>query len=233
MAIATTYKHSNNKHDMYDTDGYNFRIDPDTRKVLLDNSSAKITLVQYDHNSEQLTFVMPRYIEGHDMKLCNKVQIHYNTSGSSLPSIYEVTDVSECIFEDDGEVTEGLTFTWTISQNVTRFSGTVTFVIRFECTTAETVMEYDENEGKEVEKEKIKLEYAWSTYFNSDIQVLSGMNNGQTIVEQNIDLLEQWRNDILSNALPKVSEANENCIMQVVNGNWKLVEVLSAEDLEV
>lgn len=233
MAIITNHKHSNNSHDMYDMDGYNFRIDPETRKVVLDSSSAKITLMQYDHNSEQLTFVMPRFIEGHDMKLCNKVQIHYTTSTSSTPSIYEVRDVSECIFEDGTETTEGLTFTWTISQNVTRSSGTVTFVVRFECTTSETVMKYDEDEGREVEKEIIKLEYAWSTYFNSDIQVLSGMNNGQTIIEQNIDLLEQWRNDILSNALPRVSEANENCIMQVVNGNWTLVEIVSAEDLEV
>lgn len=233
MGIATTYKHSNNTHDMYDTDEYHFRIDPDTRKVLLDNPAAKIVLMQHDHNSEQLTFVMPRYIEGHDMKLCNKVQIHYITSGFSNPSIYEVTDVSECILEDSGVITNGLTFTWTIFQNVTRYSGVVTFVIRFECTTITTVKEYDDEEGREVDKEKAILEYAWSTCSNSDIQVLTSMNNGQIIVEQNIDILEQWRNDILSNALPKVSANDENCIMQVVNGNWRLVEVVSAEDLEV
>ena len=63
------------KHSVYDSDTH-FSINPMTR-VLKNESSSKKSVVQYDHNSERFTFEIPRYIEEHDMLLCNVVHIHY------------------------------------------------------------------------------------------------------------------------------------------------------------
>ena len=63
------------KHSVYDTDTH-FSINPMTR-ALKNESLSKTCLIQYDHNSERLTFEIPRYIEQHDLSLCDVVEIHY------------------------------------------------------------------------------------------------------------------------------------------------------------
>ena len=63
-------------HTVKDTDTL-FVIDPITRAVV-NAESKKTMLMQYDHNSETFTFEIPRYVEEHDMSLCNRVEIHYN-----------------------------------------------------------------------------------------------------------------------------------------------------------
>ena len=68
------------KHSVYDTD-LHFIVDPITRKITTE--CKKMQLMQNDHNSERFTFEIPRYIEGHDMILCNVVQIHYININSS------------------------------------------------------------------------------------------------------------------------------------------------------
>ena len=50
------------KHSVYDT-SLHFIIDGNTRLVK-NSTEAKVTLVQYDHNSERITFELPRYIDG-------------------------------------------------------------------------------------------------------------------------------------------------------------------------
>lgn len=63
------------KHSVYDTDPH-FAIDPITRAIT-NQSTTKTQLMQYDHNSERFTFEIPRLVDGHDMKLCDKIEIHY------------------------------------------------------------------------------------------------------------------------------------------------------------
>lgn len=66
----------NHKHMVFDTDE-KFIIDSATRAIT--NSREKpFQLIQHDHNSEKFSFVCDRYVEGHDMSLCNKVEIHYD-----------------------------------------------------------------------------------------------------------------------------------------------------------
>ena len=62
------------KHPVYDTDAH-FKINHITRAITTQDDLK--TIMQGDHNSERFSFEIPNVIDGHDMKLCNKVLIHY------------------------------------------------------------------------------------------------------------------------------------------------------------
>ena len=83
------------KHPVYDTD-LHLLIDPITREIT--NESGKTVIMQYDHNSERFTFEIPRYVDGHDMSLCNVVEFHYiNTDANDKTiqnaDVYQVDDL--------------------------------------------------------------------------------------------------------------------------------------------
>ena len=67
-------------HAIIDSDA-RFTINPITRAIL-NETSRKTILIQGDHNSERYTFEMPMYVEGHDMTLCNRVEVHYLNIGA-------------------------------------------------------------------------------------------------------------------------------------------------------
>lgn len=54
----------------------NFVIDAQT--MAISTTGEVKPLKQGDHAAERFTFEMPRYIEGHDMSLCNLAEVHYN-----------------------------------------------------------------------------------------------------------------------------------------------------------
>lgn len=161
-------------HEMRDSDNH-FTVDPITRTIK--NNSAKATLVQYDHNSEIFTFEVPRYVDGHDMSLCNRVEIHYvntdSTNRQEKVGVYEVEDFA--VSEDDENF---IVWSWTISGSATKFVGTLSFAFRFACLTDEVI------------------DYAWSTTPFSGISVSKGLYNGEQVIEDNLDILEQWSNMI-------------------------------------
>lgn len=143
------------RHGVNDTDNH-FIIDPVTRTIV--NKSGKLVLIQYDHNSERFTFECPRYIEKHDMSLCNRVEIHFiNTgTGSSRSSgVYEIKDLH--ISPDNSNT---VICSWLISQDATRYVGKLNFAIRFECVENDTI------------------EYAWNTGIYSDIAISKSIFNG-------------------------------------------------------
>ena len=153
-------------HSVYDTDMH-FSIDPVTRTIK--NESGKITLIQNDHNSERFTFECPRYIDGHDMSLCNKVEIHYINLGSNTKGVYECDD-----FQISPESDDVVICSWLLSHNVTSKAGSLNFVLHFVCLTNDVI------------------DYSWSTAIHSSISISNGINNSETIVEENVDVLEQW-----------------------------------------
>jgi hypothetical protein len=165
-------------HNIYDSNAH-FKIDPITRTMKYD-SSARTTLVQYDHNSERITFKMPRYIDGHDMSLCNKVEIHYLnfTTIQKVAGVYVVDDLAVDA-NDEGTVT----FTWLVSQNATTIAGSLHFVIRFACLSG------------------IVIDYDWHTEICTEIKVAKGMNNGKYIAEEYVDVLESWKEEIMDAGL--------------------------------
>lgn len=158
-------------HSVYDT-GIHFLINPITRGISRDDTN-KTVLIQHDHNSERCTFELPRYVDGHDMMLCNRVQVHYiNTDGKdSTENIYEVDDLAVSPEGDNVVV-----FSWLISGNATKYVGVLSFVIRFACLTGDTV------------------DYAWHTGIYTGISVSSGiLNDAEALIEPYVDVLEQWK----------------------------------------
>lgn len=161
-------------HEMRDTDSH-FIVDPVTRTIK--NTSIKSTLIQYDHKSEILTFEIPRYVDDHDMSLCNRVEIHYVNSNSSTRQqnlgVYEVEDFH--VSEDDENV---VIWSWPIPNHATQFVGPLAFAFRFACLTEDVV------------------DYAWSTAPFNGIAVSAGIYNSEHFVEEYIDILQQWENKI-------------------------------------
>lgn len=162
-------------HSNYDTDSH-FRIDPITRAIT-NQSSTKKNLIQYDHNSERFTFELPRHIEGHDMSLCDKVEVHYINIASNKveksADVYPVDDVQ--ISSDDENV---VIFSWLISGNATKYNGILSFLISFKCLTGDAV------------------DYAWHTGICSEVSVGEGINNGEAVITKYSDVLEEWKKDI-------------------------------------
>lgn len=163
------------RHSVYDSDSH-FAIDPITRTIT-NKSSRKTTLIQYDHNSERFTFEIPRYVEGHDMSTCNAVEIHYlNIEANTRlqnEGAYTVDDMQ--ISPEDEEV---VICSWLISQNATRYIGSLNFIVRFACLTDGVI------------------DYAWNTAVYSGIAVSSGIYNSEIIVEQYEDVLEKWKAEL-------------------------------------
>lgn len=166
-------------HNITDMD-LHFQIDPGARSITF-LGERKLKLIQGDHNSERLTFDVPRFVDGHDMSLCTKVEVHFNNISADKRSqskdVYPVDDV-QVNTADDSVVF----FSWLISGSATKYAGILSFLIRFECLTGETI------------------DYAWHTGIYSDIQVGEGMNNGEAVMAEYSDVLEAWKNDITAKA---------------------------------
>jgi hypothetical protein len=120
-------------HPVYDTDQY-FSIDENNRTITFMGDGLPV-LTQGDHNSERFTFELPRYIDGHDMTKCNKVEVHFINANAADPAnrscdIYKVTDLQ--VDEDDSSLA---LCSWLISGNATRYVGPLSFALHFECIT--------------------------------------------------------------------------------------------------
>lgn len=179
----------NDKTSVADSDAH-FIIDIVTRAI--QNASDKSEIVQFDHNSERLTFECSRYIEGHDMLNCNKVVVNY-LCGDAY-GIYEVDDLK---MKDSNTVT----FSWLISSNVTQKIGKIHFAIMFECV---------QTNGK--------VTYKWNTKITESMQIVEGMNYGNTIVYENTDILEQWKQQLFGTSdgeISKIQEATNECLKKI------------------
>ena len=193
------------KHNIYDTD-LHFKIDPITRNIT--SESGKVTLMQNDHNSERFTFEIPRYIEGHDMSLCNEVQVHYinrdsTDKRSQSVDVYPITDLQ--VSPDSDDVVIG---SWLISQNATKYAGPLTFVVRFACSS-------DNGE----------LQYQWFTNIFSVIQIAKGIYNVDVATnDDDTDLLAAWKIEILENTMPYVVDTVKEANKTLAELNKKVSE---------
>lgn len=159
------------QHNVYDTDKH-FKIDPNTRKIE-NQSKSKVTLIQNDHDSERFTFEIPRYVEDHDMSICNKVEVHYlnieKDTKQTSPGVYEVEDLQ--VSPDSEDV---VICSWLISRNATKYIGTLHFALRFACLTDEVV------------------DYDWRTGIYSEFPISESIYNSEVIVEEYADVLADW-----------------------------------------
>lgn len=165
-----------------------FVINPTTRNVTYKSAKRKI-LIQGDHNSEVFTFEMPRYIEGHDMLNCDKIEIHYNNvesySKNENKGLYSVEDLQ--VKSDEENL---LRFTWQITGNATQLVGTLNFTITFKCLNDEIIV------------------YAWHTNIFTHVFVCKSINNTEIIVEENADVLEAWKKELFESGSYSVVNVN-------------------------
>lgn len=180
-------------HSVYDTDAH-FKINPITRKISAEGNS-KVSLVQFDHNSERLTFEIPKLIEGHDMSSCNKVEVHFinvdkgkkkQSTGKYLVDDMQVSDENKDI----------VIFSWLISRAATLYEGSLNFIVKMICETNEVI------------------DYQWNTEIYSGISVSTGINNSDIILEDYIDVLEAWKATITEIPLDKIQTAVDNYLQQ-------------------
>lgn len=193
-------------HDVYDT-GKHFEINGISR-FINETSATKLVLVQGDHNSEVITFQMPRYIDGHDMLLCNKIRVHYinldTKTNDKSADIYEVTDLALC--EECEE--ETLTFTWKIEAPATKYYGSLAFLIKFECTEGDSIL------------------YQWNTAKYVSVNVLAGIDNGEEFVDKYSNVLEEWYNELTRGA-DSIEELSQQALAEI-----ELAKEDAKEDIE-
>lgn len=162
------------EHIVIDSDS-RFIIDKATRQI--STSSGNTTIMQFDHNSERLTFELPKLIDGHDMTKCNEVEVHYinidSATKESKVGVYAVNDL-----QVDASNSEKATLSWLISNNATQYAGVLNFLIKFKCIV----------DGK--------VEYAWNTAKYTALTVSNGIDNGEIIAEEYADILAQWEERI-------------------------------------
>lgn len=106
-----------------------FIINPTTRAITTE--SAKVRLVQNDHNCERFTFEIQRFIEGHDMMNCNKVELHYINFSTNQSQKSDWTYILRDLHlsEDKRKVI----CTWLVSKRATMYAGTLQFNLRYAC----------------------------------------------------------------------------------------------------
>ena len=163
------------KHVVPDSDTY-FLIDPYTRQIENTNYQ-KAVLMRGDHNSERFTFEVPRYVDGHDMSLCNRVIVHFDNVGDSIENVY-----SDVAYMDDLRINpdkpETVISSWLIRREATQIVGLLSFSIQYQCV-----------EGEEIT-------YEWNTDSYDDIEIRKSKNNGEAAVINYTNVLEQWRSQI-------------------------------------
>jgi len=173
-----------------------FTINPEDRSIIhvvWDKAeqefveTEKHTLMQYETNSTKMVFDIPRYINGHDMRECNIVQIHYRNSGATTSEkrrdIYNVTDLEVYPNTTDYDGEEVLRFSWDISNNATQYAGNIEFVVHFICTDAGA-----NADPKDPSTYGVIL-YNWSTAICEVLQVMKGMNNNDLLTDETPDYI--------------------------------------------
>lgn len=173
-------------HPVIDSDTH-FKIDGVTRSVK-NVSDTKSMLVQYDHNSERFTFDVPRLVDEHDLSLCNLVRVHYSNidkvKRTENKGVVDITDSLAVCTEDDNCVT----CSWLVPKDATLLVGSLHFVIQFACKDGDEIL------------------YSWNTAKHTSVVIAEGIDGGEAIVSDNIDILTKWEEQLKANHITKIEQ---------------------------
>lgn len=176
------------QHSVYDTDPH-FKIDG-FLMAITDQSEKKTKLMQGDHNSSRFTFEIPRRLDGHDMTLCNQIQVHFlnidSATKESHADVYLVEDMGISPASDKVAI-----FSWLVSKASTKYAGLLNFRIRFACI--------GEN-GEEL--------YAKHTDIFKGMPIGDGYNHSAAAVEEYSDVLAKWQRDLFEQGSTSVANVN-------------------------
>lgn len=183
-------------HVVIDTDPH-YKIDGITRTIINVNETKRM-LVQGDHNSERLTFEVPRFVDGHDFSECNAVEVHYVNEDifqkNASRSFYIVEDLHvKGESEEDNNI---VVLSWLVERDATVYEGTLNFSIHLKCIADGKVV-YSWNtktfKGIMIEpaicnSEKIEKEYPDAiAQLNSRVNILEGNNDTLVLKDQNTE----------------------------------------------
>ena len=142
-------------HSTVKDTGAFFTITPETREVRVPQTH-KIIGVVGDHLAEQLTFEIPRIIDGHDIAGCSRRYVEWeNVDGEiGADQLVELTELPE------GAQEGMLYFTWTIRDKLAAAKGVVQFSIHFE----------------DVDENGVRL-YHWGTTNCKNCEILDSINH--------------------------------------------------------
>lgn len=187
---------TNHKHTaiVKDSDA-RFIIEPITRQIR--NTTRKKVLGQYDHNSERFGFSCPRYIEEHDMSVCDRVEIHFENiekknKTNIIEGIYYAKDLK--VSEENSDT---VNFSWLIEDDATQLVGSLNFMVSFVC-------------ANDAEKD-----YSWSTDWYKGITILKGSNITEEIVKDHPDIYDALRLDILEEVNAEIERSGK---IKTING---------------
>ena len=187
-----------------------FFIDAATRQIR-NTASSKISVMQNDHNSERLTFSIPRIIEGHDMSTSDTIEIHYiNVDAASkeqTTGIYVPDDVK---VETSGD-SEIVIFSWLLSRNATQHVGSLTFVVRFACFKDDVV------------------DYAWHTAPFSGMSVGETLDCSGAIEGEYLDIIAAWEKEHIEPLQKTVEEVEEKLNSMTPGGNADIEKLFELE----
>lgn len=203
-------------HLVTDNDFY-FSINAETRSITCLAETPPI-ISQLDHNSEYFTFELPRYIEGHDMLQCDVVEVHYiniasDSSISRNTGIYPIKDLQ---IDSEDETESTLLCSWLISQNATMLVGSLSFALRFACTT------------------RSKVDYNWSTSPFSGVTIAPTVDNSNIVIEQYPDIIQQWYNDLVMSGTMGVNivvDAQNKALEAIAKAEEDAIEHLSSVEV--
>ena len=182
------------KHSVHDSDT-RFSINPITRQIKND-SNRKIVLIQNDHMSEVFTFECPRTVEGHDMSLCNEVEVHFlNIASDKRKENSGFVTLKD--FRVDPEDDSKVVCSWEIDINATRLAGSLNFLLFFKC------------------KEDDVITYGWHTAIYEGIFISKGINADESFEKDYVDVIERWKAKVMAYFTADLAAWKETTVAEV------------------
>lgn len=189
------------EHPVIDTDT-RFVIDSETRVITYD-SRYNFVVMQYDHNSERCTFELPRYIDGHDMTLCNRVRVHFNNiDGETGTEIADVAELNDLAIDPEDE--NKVLVSWVITRQSTQLVGVLSFLVQYMCVADDGTVTYE-----------------WHTDIFSDGRVKASRNNGEAAIIEYSNILEEW--------YQKLFGAGDSVVAEIIKTSDEQLSIIAEE----
>lgn len=188
-------------------DDPHFLVNSITREIT--NNSSELHIMQYDHDSERVTFECDRYVDGYDLLRCNLITVNYSING--VNGAYEVTD-ARTSEKDDTKIL----LSWLISCDVTKIVENVEFLLSFT---------YAENNGA--------ISYIWNTEIYKSIPIHEGISIEGASGTSYPDIFMQWRNEVIKieQQLTNMFETSTQTLANEINTTNKRIDnIVKLED---
>lgn len=129
-------------------------INGETREILIPAGFTTTVAIEYDCNSNIVSFECPRIIEGHDVSACSYAFIKWENFGAKTSDIYNIKDVT---VKNENLIT----FSWPIGPEVTTGAGKLAIQVCF--------LDFNEDKSQVV--------YRWNSKKSERLSIGPGVYN--------------------------------------------------------